>query len=349
MNRLARIAGILSFLLYLSSGTPGVAMPVDLTVMTQNVYIGANGDPVLASPSPETIAAALDSIAKNNFQARAGAIATEAAGAGGPLLIGLQEADIIGTPTGTLNYTQILLDQLAARGLHYVIAGSHTGFNVAANGLSLSDHDVVLARTDVAGFTLSGSESHTFLNNASLTTPLGTLPLDRGYVLVNATLDGIPFQFVSTHLETDKSIGAAQANELLGALGTATQLQLMVGDFNALPTDMTHAEIVAAGFTDVGSAVGAVGATCCQAADLDNPVSQLSGRIDYVFDRGFSSIESAFLVGDTPFENVRPRWPSDHAGVIAAVDVPEPSVGALFAAAVLLLGALRLGAHSSDH
>ncbi len=253
-------------------------MPVDLTVMTQNVYIGADGDPVLASPSPETVAAALDSIAANNFPARAGAIATEAAGAGGPLLIGLQEADIIGGPTGTLNYTQILLDQLAARGLHYVIAGAHTGFNVAVNGLSLTDRDVVLARTDVAGFTISGSESHTFLNNASLTTPLGTLPLDRGYVLVNATLDGIPFQFVSTHLETDKSIGAAQANELLSALGTATELQLVVGDFNALPTDMTHAEMVAAGFIDVDSAVGAVGATCCQAADLNNPVSQLSGR-----------------------------------------------------------------------
>ena len=342
MNRLARIAGVVSFLLYLSSGTAGFAMPVDLTVMTQNVYIGADGAPVLASPSPETIAAALASIAANNFPARAGAIAKEAADAGGPLLIGLQEADIIGAPTGTLNYTQILLDQLAAQGLHYVIAGSHTGFNVAANGLSLTDRDVVLARTDVAGFTLSGSESHTFVNNASLTTPLGTLPLDRGYVLVNAMLDGIPFQFVSTHLETDKSIGAAQANELLSALGTATEPQLVVGDFNALPTDMTHAEMVAAGFIDIGSAVGAVGATCCQAPDLDNPVSQLNGRIDYVFERGFSSIDSAFLVGDKPFQDVRPRWPSDHAGVVATVDVPEPSAGALFASAILLLGALRL-------
>ena len=122
--------------------------------------------------------------------------------------------------------------------------------------------------------------------------------------------------------------------------------QLVVGDFNALPTDLTHADMVAAGFIDVGGAVGAVGATCCQAPDLDNPVSQLSGRIDYVYDRGFSFIDSAFLVGDTPFETVRPVWPSDHAGVIATVDLPEPSAGALFATAILLLGALRLRAHS---
>jgi endonuclease/exonuclease/phosphatase family metal-dependent hydrolase len=166
---------------------------------------------------------------------------------------------------------------------------------------------------------------------------------------VDATLEGIPFQFVSTHLDSDKAKGEVQAGELLSRLSMTAEPQLVVGDFNALPTDATHADIVAAGFIDVGGAVGAIGATCCQAPDLDNPVSQLSGRIDYVFDRGFSSIASAFLVGETPFENVRPRWPSDHAGVIAAVDVPEPPVGALFAAAILLLGALRLRAQSREH
>jgi len=159
----------------------------------------------------------------------------------------------------------------------------------------------------------------------------------------------IPFQFVSTHLDSNKSIGEAQANELLARLGMTAEPQLVVGDFNALPTDATHADMVAARFIDVGGAVGAIGATCCQAPDLDNPVSLLSGRIDYVFDRGFSSIASAFLVGDTPFETVRPVWPSDHAGVIATVAVPEPSAGSLFAAAILLLGALRFRAHGRVH
>jgi endonuclease/exonuclease/phosphatase family metal-dependent hydrolase len=345
VNRLARAAGILSLLLYLSSGPPAGATPVDLTVMTQNLYIGANTDAVLASPNAMTLQAALDSIVANNFTARAGAIATEAAGAGGPTLIGLQEAYIISAPSVSLDYTQILLDQLAARGLHYTVAGVHTGFSVATSLFSVTEREVVLARTDISGLTITGSESHTFLNN--VTTALG--PLNRGYALVDATLDGIPFEFVSTHLDSDKTKGEAQAVELRDRLSMTAEPQLVVGDFNALPTDATHADMVAAGFIDVGGAVGAVGATCCQAPDLDNPVSQLSGRIDYVFDRGFSSIDSAFIVGDTPFENVRPRWPSDHAGVIAAVDVPEPSVGALFAAAMLLLGALRLRAHSGYH
>jgi endonuclease/exonuclease/phosphatase family metal-dependent hydrolase len=191
-------------------------------------------------------------------------------------------------------------------------------------------------------------QDHTFATNFDLTTPLGPLSLDRGYVLVNATLDGIPFQFVSTHLDSRKAIQPAQADEIVAALKTSAEPQLVVGDFNAFPTNTAYAEMVAAGFLDAGAAVGAVGATCCQAPSLDNPVSQLSDRIDYVFERGFTSVDSVFLVGNTPFETVRPLWPSDHAGLVATVvDVPEPSAGALFAAAVFLLGILRLRAGPS--
>jgi len=232
MNRLARAASILSLLVYLSSAPPTGATPVDLTVMTQNLYLGANTDAVLASPNEATLTADLNSIVANKFPTRAGEIAKEAAGAGGPLLIGLQEAYIISAPSiGTLNYTQILLDQLAARGLNYTVAGVHTGFNFATSIFSVTEREVVLARTDVPDLTITGSESHTFQTN--VTTSLG--PLNRGYALVDATLDGIPFEFVSTHLDSNKTIGEAQAGELLARLGTTAEPQLVVGDFNANP------------------------------------------------------------------------------------------------------------------
>ena len=58
--------------------------PVDLTVMTQNLYVGANTDPVLAAPDLTTaVAAALQAFGQvqaNNFPARAGAIASEGGG-----------------------------------------------------------------------------------------------------------------------------------------------------------------------------------------------------------------------------------------------------------------------------
>jgi hypothetical protein len=74
----------------------------------------------------------------------------------------------------------------------------------------VTEREVVLARTGVPDLTITGSESHTFVNN--VTTALG--PLNRGYALVDATLDGTPFQFVSMHLDSTKSIGEAQAGQL---------------------------------------------------------------------------------------------------------------------------------------
>ncbi|MBV9375724.1 MAG: hypothetical protein JO320_11825 [Alphaproteobacteria bacterium] len=350
-------AGVLAVSLCLWVGSQANAAPVNVEVMTQNLYVGADATPVLENPNSATIAAAFQSVVANNFPARAAAIAAEAANAGGPLLIGLQEADIISGPGVTLDYAQILINALAAQGLHYTEAGVHTGFQVGVPGFSLTDQEVVLARspTDVPGFTITGSEAHTFANNVTFQTPLGPLPLQRGYVLVDASLDGVPFQFVSTHLdETHSSTQALQAGEILSQLNTSNEPQLVVGDFNTNPTQFpfTYAEMVSAGFTDTAAALGATGPTCCQSPDLDNPISQLTNRYDYVFERGFSSLHEALLVGNTtPFEDVRPLWPSDHAGLIATVDlsavigtVPEPSTAVLVASAIFLLGTLRLRA-----
>jgi len=330
------------------------AAPIEVPVMTQNLYLGADATPVLQNPSLTTITAAYSSVIANNFPARAAAIATEASNSGGPLLIGLQEAEIITAPNQpTLDYAQILINALASRGLNYTEAGVHTGFQLTAAGFSLTDQEVVLARAGVPGFTITGSEAHTFANQSLFQTPLGAFSPQRGYVLVNASLDGVPFQFVSTHLdETHSSAQALQAGEILAELNTSNEPQLVVGDFNANPTQspFTYAEMVAAGFTDVAAALGETGPTCCQPSDLDNPVSELTNRYDYVFERGFSSLDEALLVGNTtPFEDMRPFWPSDHAGLIAAVNlsavvgtVSEPSSGALFVIATFLLGALKL-------
>jgi len=196
---------------------------------------------------------------------------------------------------------------------------------------------------------VTSTEAHTFVNNVILPSPLGPFSLDNGYVLLNAMLDGVPFQFVSTHLDPFHTpLQPLQAGEILAELGMTAEPQLIVGDFNARPTELTYAEMLAAGFTDVALFAGAAGLTCCQSPDLDNPVSQLSNRYDYIFERGFSSIDEALLVGNTVFEDVRPLWPSDHAGLIGTLDVAgsvtvsEPSAAALFVSALFFLGTLKL-------
>ncbi len=359
---------LLPVFLCLLPGLEAGAGPIDITVMTQNLYVGADTDPILAATTPAALQAAItaaaQSVVANNFPARAAAIASEAASVGGPLLIGLQEAEIVNEPGLSLNYADALIAALKADGLNYtyMIPGVgdtvHTGFslNSAAAGIpafSVTDQEVVLVRTDVPGFTVTSVSAPTFVNNVTLQSPLvpAGIPLQRGYVLVDATLDGVPFQFVSTHLdETHSSAEPAQVGEILTALDTTDEPQLVVGDFNAGPSDLCGglacgpAEMLAAGFTDAAAAVGtALGPTCCQAPDLSNTVSALSDRYDYIFESGFAAVDSAALVDDQPFETVQPLWPSDHAGVVATLTlVPEPSAASLLVPAIFLFGAARL-------
>jgi hypothetical protein len=354
----------LPVLLYLSPGRPAAAGAIEITVITQNLYTGADTDPIIMAASipalQNAIKVATQSVIANNFPARAAAIAAEAAKAGGPLLIGLQESEIVSQAGVSLNYADTLIAALKTQGLNYtymipgVGAAVHTGLSLdsAVAGLpgfvTLTDQDVVLVRTGVPGFTVTSVSAPTFMNPGTINSPLfGQISLQRGYVLVDATLDGVPFQFVSTHLDGGlTSAEPLEANEILKALGTTGQPQLVVGDFNATPSDLCAglpcgpAELLAAGFTDTGAALGP---TCCQSPDLSNTVSKLDRQYDYIFESGFSSLDSAALVGDQPFENVRPLWPSDHAGVVATItEVPEPDAASLLVSAILLFGAVRL-------
>ena len=113
----------------------------------------------------------------------------------------------------------------------------------------------------------------------------------------------------------------AEVGEILTVLGTTDERQIVVGDFNARPDEICGGsacgpeEMLAAGFTDTSAGLGP---TCCQSPTLVYP-SSLNNRYDYIFERGFHAISSAALVGDQPFENERPLWPSDHAGVTATI------------------------------
>ena len=65
---------------------------------------------------------------------------------------------------------------------------------------------------------------------------------------------------------------------------------------------------------------GDLGATSGQNGTLSNETSQLTKRIDLVLKRSSCGtrvrVREAHLVGDTPFQDAAPRWPSDHAGVV---------------------------------
>jgi endonuclease/exonuclease/phosphatase family metal-dependent hydrolase len=65
----------------------------------------------------------------------------------------------------------------------------------------------------------------------------------------------------------------------------------------------------------------APGLTCCRSADLKS--GTLSERIDYILHRGGFDPVSAEVVGtDAMSRTPGNRWASDHAGVVATLEVP---------------------------
>src|SRR3989442_14094354 len=141
-----------------------------VTVMTRNVYHGVDAEifaVATATSFPDLlakVAAVYNGYLARKFHERAAALAAEI-DAVRPDLIGLQEAVLIRTqapPDGpatpattvTLDYVQMLLDALAARGLAYEVVVQSIGLDAeapSALGFDVrhTDREVILARRDL--------------------------------------------------------------------------------------------------------------------------------------------------------------------------------------------------------
>jgi hypothetical protein len=175
-------------------------------------------------------------------------------------------------------------------------------------------------------------------------TPFGTLYAERGYVAVDATVNGKAYRFVTTHLEekhpgTEAApIQAAQAAELIQVLQATTPRDrslLVVGDTNSSPVDplifgsipTPYMQFIAAGYVDAWTLrpMKLPGFTCCQLADLSNLRSVLYERVDMIYSReALARVEHTHVVGATVLEKTPPfwrgLWPSDHGAVAAALE-----------------------------
>jgi hypothetical protein len=242
-----------------------------VTVMTRNLYVGADISPVvaaLASGNPSAIIGAASTIwagvLSTNFPERAGALADEIANAQ-PLLIGLQEVSLFrtgapdsffGNPTRAeavaFDYLETLLRELSERGLHYDtvavtqnVDAELTGFVAPGvlRDIRLTDRDVILARTDLPAsqLKLSNVQTANFANNVIV--PIGTTGQFFtnlcGWGAVDAKVRGKTFRFINTHLQVESpnplvnAIQVAQARELLTGPASTSLPVILVGDFNS--------------------------------------------------------------------------------------------------------------------
>lgn len=318
----------LTFLIFGASGQQQFVFagtPHSLTVMTQNMYVGANIEPIFtAAPEdvPLLVAQTLAAFQATNISERAAAIAGEIH-AGHADLVSLQEVYAIVTPDWSVDFLTILLSALAAYPDGYYVAGKVTDTIALAPmitpsydivWISVIDSDVILAR---GGVKISNIVEQRY--QLYLPLPSG-INVFRGYISLDAVVHGDTYRFIDTHLESAVDlVRQGQAFELIQTFIPMSGPVIIAGDFNsAAPDGDAYAMMLAAGYRDAwlaGKSHG-TGFTCCQQADLLQS-SSLNSRVDFIFTRGLDARVKARTVGDTDGERTTSGlWPSDHAGVV---------------------------------
>jgi len=325
-----------------AGAAPGAAR--ELTVMSRNLYLGADLDPAAAATSlPQLlgeVAAIYAHVVGTDVPARMGAVADEIA-ATDPDLIGLQEVSLWSvtgpTPFPGFDFLAILQAQLAARGESYSVASTSwnadigpvplvapCGGAIGSCTVRMQDRDVILVRDATSGLTVGNPRSGDYAAQVVVSSPAGPLSFARGWTTVDGTYAGKRFRFANTHLEVGRSgaVQLAQGLEFL-QVAKAPGPVIAVGDFNSRADNTgtpTYAALTADYFRDAWWAGSGSGLTCCQDADLDNTASQLDERIDLVLTHAAHPLD-AVVVGATPFRSTPPLYASDHAGVVATVRV----------------------------
>jgi hypothetical protein len=150
------------------------------------------------------------------------------------------------------------------------------------------------------------------------------IPVDRGWLSVEARFKRKRFRFVNTHLEAfgDPSIREAQAKELIaGPLDTRKQ-RVLVGDLNSgiarhneperPGDDLAFRALAGFGMKDNGAIQ-----SCCYDSLFD-PNAVFDHTVDHVLTKPGLRTTRAFVTGDDAGERTASGlWPSDHGGVVS--------------------------------
>lgn len=285
-----------------------------ITVMTRNLYVGANVDLVIQAANtdpnsvPQVVATTFQELLHTDFHVRAEGIADEIA-RNRPHVVGLQELSLIRIQTPgdfqpfnaadtVIDFLSVLQAALAARGLQYtaytipetdvevpMLTGFDPNTGPSFSDVRLNDYDALLIRADLP---VSNVASANYVNLAPL---FGPLPLLRGWVAADVTVGRSTFRVLSTHLEaSNPTFSGPQAGELVTMFNGVRSPVILLGDFNSGPGDdlTAYNTLTGAGFTDVWTARRrGPGLTCCSNSDLANPITQgvYDKRIDLVLVR----------------------------------------------------------------
>ncbi len=240
---------------------PGHAPVGEVTVLSRNLYYGADLSPLTDLPAPVdggafleimfTVESVFAEVIASDYPARAAVFAQEIADTQ-PTLIGLQEVatfttqpfgpDLqpIGEETVEIDFLAVLLDELAALDLHYEPVVIAPGTDAAMPGLfryvRMIDHEVILARTDLpaANLKVSNPQWDVFTNAVVFETGGGEVHLLRSWAAIDGKVQGREFRLITTHLNAEgDNIQLDQMIELLEGPANTDMPVVMIGDYNS--------------------------------------------------------------------------------------------------------------------
>lgn len=137
--------------------------------------------------------------------------------------------------------------------------------------------------------------------------------------------DGARVLFANVHLHhevPDDAIRDDQVRILIEWLAGASRsdVQVVVGDFNADPAEPAYARMVAAGFRSACLAANGSEPGVTWPSGLQGPAIDTDGEpscLDYIWVRGEASVAAAAVVFNRPSADDPGLYPSDHFGLSA--------------------------------
>ena len=317
-------------------------------IMTQNMDNGTDFRLVVGATSVADFVAGVTATYQeaqaSNVPERSQAIAREI-GAQHPDLVSLQEAGLWRTgpfgqpPATTVQYdaVQSLLDALKQQGLSYTPVAILNEFDLEGPStlgfdVRYTDRDVILARVGDDAPEVSNVQQQHYATTLTLPTVVGPVPVPRGWESVDVHIRGHFFRFVTTHLEAaSASVQVAQGNELLQGPGNTSLPVVFAGDFNSAAAggpdqSPTYGNLISAGLVDSWKVAHPTDPGYTWPLHGEDPFTAYSTpteRIDLVLFRGGFGTSDVHLIGNSQVD-LTPSglWPSDHAGVVADLQLP---------------------------
>ena len=316
----------------------------NVTVMTRNLYLGADIIGLAAAPDEASFKVAASQMWKNvqatNFPKRAPALAKEIKSAK-PDLVGLQEATVWrtgpsgGSPTKVqYDFIKELLSALKKQKMEYKVVVKQQEFDFQGpttdQVVRITMYDAILKRKSGSKVKTgkTSSANYSQANLFQVNTAVGPANVKRGWTAVDASIGGTDFKFVNTHFEAyGANFRAGQAKELTsagGPLADDSQSAIFLGDLNSGPESPApdgFGIMKDAGFQDVfGSATNIRTFGRNELLTAQAPGGEWLDHIMYRPAANFS-VKSKKVIGNSAFQSKAPKWSSDHNGVVSTLSL----------------------------